>query len=155
MLHLVISFALGSGAACVQEGLPAAPMDLAVGQQTVELRKPLIARSSGARLVLFVRELSQPNGEDVREQFRADAPHGSVTAVLTAADGNQMKLMHTGYSFYKGYKGLLLTAAGSNIEITPKMYGQLEIDSSVALADVRVVWLDRDVVNVRDIHPRF
>ena len=52
MLHLIISFALIGLPPLGEEALPAAP---------VELRKPLVVRVEGARLIPFVRDLSGLN----------------------------------------------------------------------------------------------
>jgi len=156
MLHWIVSFALTGGAGCIEEGLPAAPIYLSRGQQIVELRKPLVARADGARLVLFVRAQStaREDKKDLRAEFRSAAPPGSVSAVLTTSDGQQMTLAHTGYTFYRGYRGLLLSGLPGEVISLPKMYSRLALDSKVAFSDVRVVWLDRDAVDVRDVHPR-
>ena len=88
MLHLIISFALIGLPPLGEEALPAAPVDLEIGRQAVELRKPLVVRMEGARLILFVRDLSGLNiaGHGARDALEWAVPTGSVSAYLTGAD---------------------------------------------------------------------
>ena len=155
MLHLIVSFVLIGLPPLGEEALPAAPLDLEVGRQAVELRKPLVVRMEGARLILFVRDLS---GLDIADHGARDAlewavPTGSVSAYLTGADGRQLKLEHTGYSYYRGVRGLLLTHSNGAVDKTPEFYRQLELDAKLALKGVRLVWLDRGARQVWDINP--
>ncbi|MCZ6893694.1 MAG: hypothetical protein O7H40_06555 [Gammaproteobacteria bacterium] len=155
MLHLIVSFVLIGLPPLGEEALPAAPLDVEVGRQAVELRKPLVVRMEGARLILFVRDLS---GLDIADHGARDAlewavPTGSVSAYLTGADGRQLKLEHTGYSYYRGVRGLLLTHSNGAVDKTPELYRQLELDAKFALKGVRLVWLDRGARQVWDINP--
>ena len=155
MLHLIISFALIGLPPLGEEALPAAPVDVEIGRQAVELRKPLVVRMEGARLILFVRELSGLDiaGHGARDAFKTAVPRGSVSAYLTSADGRQLKLEHTGYSYYRGVRGLLLTHLSGAIDKTPELYRQLELDAKLALKGVRLVWLDRGARQVWDVNP--
>lgn len=107
MLQIIITFALIGILGIPKSSLPAAPFDLEVGRQGVALHKPLVARMAGARLVLFIRhsEGLHSTGGAVLDQFKADVPEGSVSAVLTDTDGAQRTFEHTDYTFYRGYKG--------------------------------------------------
>ncbi len=155
MLHLIISFSLIGLAPLGEEALPAAPVDLEIGRQTVELRKPLVVRMEGARLILFVRDLSGLNvaGDSTRDALKTAVPTGSISAYLTSPDGRELKLEHTGYSYYRGVRGLLLTHPSGAIDKTPELYRQLELDAKFALKGVRLVWLDRGARQVWDINP--
>ena len=137
----------------VKEGLPAAPFDIEVGRQIVALRAPLITRTSGARLVLYVRDLGNlgVRGRNTTQGFESAVPEGSVTAYLTGADGEQLKLEHTGYSFYLGYSGLVLT----EVDTTRgrNLYRKLELQARIPLKRVRLIWLDRAGRRVQDIAP--
>jgi hypothetical protein len=144
MSAIALMFAVAGALPLQSEALPVAPFDLERGQQQVVLREPLFARSAGARLVLFVR------GRD-RTDFETRHPTGSVTAHLRDTAGHELTLAHTGYTYYRGFAGLVLT------EQTPSdrrlAYGALELDTKVALDDVRVVWLDRRARQVQDLRP--
>src|SRR5688572_14078829 len=98
MWTMLVSFVVGGILPLNPDGLPAAPFDVAVGHQEVALREPLVARDYGVRLVLFVRDRGRPD-------FEGAVPAGSVTAHLTGADGRELVLEHTGYAYYRGYKG--------------------------------------------------
>jgi hypothetical protein len=156
MLDLLVNFVLLGALALGKEALPATPMDVEVGRQAVELRKALEVQNDGARLVLFVRAAKRLGIGDgnVLENFKAAVPEGSVSALLTGADGKELKLEHTGYTFYRGYKGLILTGAGVPEGGTPQLYSRLELDAKLALPGVRIVWLDRAVLQVWDVYPR-
>jgi hypothetical protein len=126
------------------DGLPAAPFDLAVGQQTVQLREPLVARDTGVRMVLFVRAAGRRDIADA-------VPAGSVTAHLIGSDGRELVLEHTGYYHWRGYTGLVLTETE---RATPGgFFRALELEARVPLQDVRLVWLDRLARDVRDVRP--
>ena len=106
MLNLLANIVLISALACGKEALPVTPLDVQVGRHAVELRKSLEVRAPGARLILFVRKtdglgITDP---DVADAFKTIVPEGSVSAFLTGQDGKQLKLVHTGYSFYRGYR---------------------------------------------------
>jgi hypothetical protein len=126
------------------EGMPAAPFDLNVGQQQIELREPLVARSAGVRLVLFVRD------PDIA-RFEQTHPAGSVVARLISADGRMLELVHTGYEYYSGFSGLLLTERTHAVR--GDLFNRLEFDAQVSLRDVRLVWLDRLARRVQDVRP--
>jgi hypothetical protein len=135
------------------DGLSAAPFDVETGQQVVELREPLIARTEGARLVLFVRDRSDLRiGENnVIRDFETAVPPGSIAATLTGADGEQLALSHSDYSFFRGYLGLVLTEASAAKR--GSRYQHLELDSKITLKGVRLVWLDRQGRRVEDVRP--
>jgi hypothetical protein len=156
MLGLLVNIVLISALSCGKEALPATPLDVAVGRQTVELRIPLTVRAEGARLVLFVRDVHSLgiSDGDVLEKFKTAVPAGSVSALLSGTDGRELKLEHTGYTFYRGYKGLILSESGLPAGGTPQLYSQLELDAKLALRGVRIVWLDRAVLQVWDVYPR-
>ena len=59
MWQLILYFGMVGFAPPGNDGLAAAPFDLAGGPQVVDLREQLIARTEGARLVLFVRDRSE------------------------------------------------------------------------------------------------
>ncbi|MCZ6665911.1 MAG: hypothetical protein O7B81_11440 [Gammaproteobacteria bacterium] len=156
MLNLLANIVLISALACGKEALPVTPLDIQVGRHAVELRISLEVRAPGARLILFVREtdglgITDP---DVADAFKTIVPEGSVSAFLTGRDGKQLKLVHTGYSFYRGYKGLVLTEADPIEQAGPQMFSRLELDSKLALNGVRAVWIDRAVLQVWDVYPR-
>ena len=140
----LLSFVIGSILQLPPEGLPVAPFDIAIGHQMVPLREALVARAPGVRLVLFVRE-------GTPAMFENANPTGSVTAHLTASDGRELTLEHTGYYYYRGFSGLVLTDAGQAGR--SESFGQLELDAKVALKGVRVVWLDRLARTVQDVRP--
>ena len=155
MLHLIISLVTIAVPSLGQEALPVAPLDVTVGHQVVELRKPLVARAVGARLVLYVRGAvgAADTAASVQEQFKAAVPEGSVSAFLTGADGERIRLEHTGYSFYRGYKGLLLTSPSLPHGTGSELYRHLELDAKLALDAVRIAWLERAALQVWDVHP--
>jgi hypothetical protein len=155
MIAFLLCFFLNGAPSLVPEGLPAAPFDLAPGHQAVELRAPLIARTPGTRLVLFVPALARAGSDDaLRAQAVLSAlPPGSVSAVLSAADGARLEFRHTGYRSWRGRVGLVLE------EIAPgpgnTAYTALELDSRLHLADVRLVWLDQLARRVEDLAPNW
>ena len=155
MLQLIVNLLLLSAIHCGREGLPAAPVDVTVGRQTVELRLPL-EMHGGGRLMLFMREVESLGitGGDVVDQFKTAVPHGSVRAFLTDQNGDQLTLDHTGYTFYRGYKGLVLSEEEPMASGWPRMYTQLELDSKTPLSGVRIVWIDRSVLQVWDVYPK-
>ena len=144
MNALLFYFAVAGALPLQPDGLPVAPFDIAVGQQTVELREALIARSPGVRLVLFV-------GGDSRAEFEAHYPTGSITAHLRDADGREIALAHTGYIYYHGHAGLELTEQAPAAR--GQAFGHFELEAKVALNHVRVVWLDRLARRVEDVQP--
>ena len=127
---------------------PVAPTDLVVGRQTVDLREPLLARTRGAKLVLFVRDRAALLGPD-NAAFEAAVPPGSVTARLRAGDGNDLVLDHTGYAYYRGFAGLVLSEREPGTDNT--LYDALEIEAAKALPRVRFMWLDRAGRRVQDL----
>lgn len=144
MLVIPFCFAVAGALPLQPEALPVAPFDLTPGHQQVALREAMVARSRGVRLVLFVR------GGD-RAGFEARHPAGSVTAHLADDAGHQLTLAHTGYTYYRGFTGLVLTEqapAGGGLA-----YSRLDLDAKVTLDNVRVVWLDRQARRVEDLHP--
>lgn len=145
MFALLLAFLLTAPRALAPEGLPVAPLDLVAGRQDVPLRAPLVARSPGARLVLAVR-----GGDDGRRAaFEAALPPGSARAWLRADDGSVLEFAHTGYVYFRGYAGLVLSETHpgrGNVR-----YDALTIDSAQALDNVQVVWLDQRVRSVRDL----
>lgn len=144
MWTLLVSFVIGGILPPNLDGLPAAPFDVAVGHQEVALREPLVARDSGVRLVLFVRDRA-------RRGFEGAVPAGSVTAQLTGADGRELILEHTGYAYYRGFTGLVLTEASK--AAPGEFFRHLELDAKVPLKGVRLVWLDRLARQVQDVRP--
>jgi hypothetical protein len=58
--------------------LPVAPVDVDIGRQVVELRKPLITRGPGVRLILYVRDARNlgVTGRDIFGEFESAAPLG-------------------------------------------------------------------------------
>lgn len=153
MWSLIMSFALTGLAPRVGGGLPAAPVDVVVGQQVVDLRQPLYARSPGAYLVLYVRDrsnLENPSGT-VIEAFESAVPTGSVVARLNGPDADPLTLVHSEYSYYKGFAGIVLRAPEINTH--GDLYNSLELDSKVDLKKVRVVWLNRGGARVEDLRP--
>jgi hypothetical protein len=153
MRALLLSFAAIGILPFVPNGLPVAPTDVQAGHQVVELLKPLVARSPGARLVLYVRgtgDLGLAHRNIFRE-FEAAVPRGSVVAYLTGERGEILTLRHTGYSYYRGYAGLVLSATNAPARL--ELYRHLEIDAKVPLKGVRFVWLDRGGRRVEDVQP--
>lgn len=141
---LLFYFAVASVLPIQPNGLPVAPFDVTVGQQVVDLREPMIARTPGVRMVLFTRGGTPAS-------FEAAHPTGSVTAHLSDAAGRKIALAHTGYVYYRGYAGLELTeqtAAGRG-----QSFGHFQLDARVPMQNVRVVWLDRLARRVQDIRP--
>lgn len=158
MLHWIVAYSLVRAPQLLPEGAVIAPMDIVQGHQVIDLRAPLIARSSGTRLVLFVRDACGVTDADRvtceaerLQAFQAAVPAGSVTAHLTAADGTSLTLEHTGYRYYQGFPGLVLTEKTPGTRTT--RYAHMELDASVALPRVRFVWLDQLTRTVRDVPP--
>ena len=135
----------------VPEGAPIAPLDIAAGPQAIALRAPLVARTRGARLVLFIRDLSAfgAAGTARTTAFEQALPPGSVSARLRSNDGRVLELEHTDYVYQRGYAGLVLTETMPGTANT--RYDTLELDSASALPGVQFVWLDRLVRTVQDI----
>ncbi len=151
MMSWLLAFVVGGVPLLQIDGPPIAPVDILPGHQVVELRGPLIARTAGARLVLFVRDHSTLTGQrpDRGNAFEEAVPAGSVTARLSNPDGGELTLAHTGYTYYRGYSGLVLTETSPGAR--QQRYSHLELDASVALPDVRFVWLDQLTRTVRDV----
>lgn len=151
MLSLILAFATFGFVPLHEDAPPIPPTDVSIGHQQVDLRGPLVARSRGVRLVLFVRDQRAVTGAPAAAfaAFEEAVPAGSVTAVLQGADGSALTLEHTGHTYYRGFSGLVL----SEREPGPgnAIYRGLELDSNVALPGVRFVWLDRDARTVRDV----
>lgn len=153
MLPLLLGFAALNLIRLAPEGLPVAPVDLVAGHQVIALRQPLVTRTPGVRLVLFVHrgDAAGKPGPDAVASFERAVPRGSVTARLRDDDGHVLTLVHTGYRFYQGYCGLVLTETRP----APRggFYRHLEVDARVPLAHVRFVWLDQRGRQVRDVRP--
>ena len=126
------------------ESLPAAPFDLAAGTQAVPLRMPLIARTRGVRMVLYVRKA-------VPAEFERSNPPGTVEAHLVADDGSTLTLRHTGYDYYRGLAGLVLTEADAEEARRGQRFDRVEFASREPLRGVRMVWLDRLARRVQDL----
>ena len=137
-------FAVVSALPIQPEAMPVAPFNVTVGQQVVELRQPMVARTPGVRMVLFMRGGSPAN-------FEATHPAGSVTAQLRDTDGHEITLAHTGYVYYHGYTGLELTE--QTAAERGQSFAHLQLDAQVAMRNVRVVWLDRLARRVEDVEP--
>lgn len=137
----------------VGDGLPVAPVDVEIGRQTIALQRPLFARTPGARLVLYIRDMSNLDVSRSRmlSEFETAVPAGSVTAYLTGDNDERLTLEHTGYSYYRGYAGLVLSQAAAPAELT--LYRHLEVDAKLALRGVRFVWLERGGSRVEDVEP--
>lgn len=144
MKALVFCFAVAGALPLHPEGLPAAPFDMSIGQQQMQLREAMVARSPGVRMLLFVRGV-QP------AQFEARNPLGSVTAHLRDSQGREIALAHTGYVYYHGHAGLELTEREAAQR--GQSFAQVELDAKVALDNVRVVWLDSLAKRVEDLQP--
>ena len=128
------------------------PFDLVTGSQMVELRRPLINRQPGARLILYTKQFSDSHDDKVSvDAFKNQYPIGSVTAELRGAENVQLRLQHSGYSFYRGAYGLVLTAVEEPHEA--EMFRTLTIDSETTLDNVRAIWIDRGARDVRDLTP--
>ena len=128
------------------------PFDLATGTQIVELRRPLFNRQPGARLILYTKQFAEINDEKATiAAFKNQYPIGSVTAELRGAENLQLKLEHSGYSFYRGAYGLVLTAEEEPQDAI--MFRTLTIDSDRTLNNVRAIWIDRGGRGVRDLTP--
>lgn len=141
---LLFYFAVAGALPLHPDALLVAPFNVDVGQQVVQLREPMIARSPGVRMVLFVR------GETPAD-FEASHPTGSVTVHLRDEQGHEIALAHTGYVYYHGLAGLELTeqtAAGRG-----QSFAHFELEARVAMRNVRVVWLDRLARRVEDVQP--
>lgn len=153
MWPLLVLLGLGAIAPLGKDGLPVAPVDIEPGRQLVALRKPLHARSPGAYLILYVRDRRPFAGAatDARHAFELSVPEGAVVARLNARDGTSRTLTHQGYSYYRGYSGIVLRP--DDKRGYGELYNELEIDSSVALPAVRFVWMNRGSERVEDIEP--
>lgn len=136
----------------INDPLAIDPFDLVTGSQTVELRQPLFNRQPGARLILYTKQFSENDTDNSTvAAFKAQYPIGSVTAELRGAEDVQLKLMHSGYSFYRGAYGLVLTAVEELDDA--EMFRKLTIDSDMSLDNVRAIWIDRGGRDVRDLTP--
>ena len=136
----------------LNDPLVIAPFDLVTGSQMVELRRPLINRQPGARLVLYTKQFSGNSDDKVTvEAFKTQYPIGSVTAELRGTKNVKLKLVHSGYSFYRGVYGLVLTAAEEPNDA--EMFRTATIDSKMTLDNVRAIWIDRGARNIRDLTP--
>ena len=144
MLTLLISFAVAGALPLQPEALPVAPFDVGIGHQVVALREAMVARSPGVRMVLFVRDGERP-------AFEAAHPRGSVTAHLRDAQGREVTLAHTGYTYYHGFAGLVLTEQSAADR--GQSFAHFELDAKVSLNHVRVVWLDRLARRVEVLRP--
>ncbi|MFT4583991.1 MAG: hypothetical protein ACI8XZ_003755 [Gammaproteobacteria bacterium] len=137
----------------IRNGLLAVPQDVQIGRHVVELRRPLIARTHGVKLVLFVRRRGELGIDtaNVIQDFQAKVPRGSVDAYLSGSDGEELSLTHSDYVFYRGHMGLVLT------EVEPAergdRYRHLELDAKIPLQNVRFVWLDRAGRRIDDVQP--
>ena len=156
MLSWLVAFAVVGVPQLIPEGPPVAPVDISPGHQVVDLRAPLFARTAGVRMVLFVRDVDavlddahNPAAGDRQGRFELAVPTGSITAHLTSADGVSLTLEHTGYRYYRGFSGLVLTETSAGAR--GQLYSHLELDADVALPDVRFVWLDQLTRTVRDV----
>ena len=149
MLESLFALLLNGLAPAAPDGLPVAPLDITVGRQEIPLRAPLVGRTPGARLVLFVRDLSAfaPAGDQRLPGFERALPPGSVRARLVGRDG-ELDFVHTEYVYHRGFAGLVLT------EVIPgqgnRLYDRLQLDADVALPGVQFVWLDRVGRRVQD-----
>ena len=144
-MHALLFYLAVAAAMPLQpDSLPVAPFNINVGQQVVDLREAMIARSAGVRMVLFVRG-------DTPAHFEARYPIGTVTAHLRDAQGREIALAHTGYVYYHGHAGLELTEQAPATR--GQAFGHFELDAKVALSNVRVVWLDRLARRVEDLQP--
>lgn len=150
---IVALVGFGSVAPNAKQGLPVAPVDIEPGQQIVELRAPMYARSRGAHLVLYVRDRSNLgiNDANLVEEFESAVPAGSITAYLSGPNAEPLVLRHSAYSYFRGYAGIVLTAESP--DAAGDLYNQLELQSDVPLKNVRFVWLDRGGARVEDVQP--
>lgn len=144
MHALLFCFAVAGALPLHPEGLPAAPFDLAVGQQEMQLREAMVARSPGVRMLLFVRGVAPPD-------FEARNPLGSVTAHLRDTHGHEISLAHTGYVYYHGHAGLELTE--KDAARRGQSFAHVALEAKIKLNDVRVVWLDSLTKRVEDLQP--
>lgn len=152
MWSLIFAFAISGVNPHCENALVALPFDLQMGQQSVSLRKPLINRMSGARLILFTRASPGENNIDGSlAGFQDGVPLGSIKATVSTANNESQGLVHTGYSYYKGAKGVVLTLADESA--TTALFTDIEIDSTVSMKDVKAVWIDRGGLDVRDLAP--
>ena len=142
MITWLASLAIGGMLHLQPESLAAAPFDITIGQQQVDLRAPLIARAPGVRMVLFVRK-------GVPAEFERANPAGSITAHLSTTDGRAITLEHTGYYYYHGMAGLILTEADAASR--GERFAHLELEAKVPLQRVHLVWLDRLARRVQDL----
>ena len=128
------------------------PFDLVTGTQIVELRRPLVNRQPGARLILYTKQFSEIYDEkSTIAAFKTEYPIGSLTAELRGAENRRLKLKHSGYSFYRGAYGLVLTPVEEPQDAV--MFRTLTIDSDRTLNNVRAIWIDRGSRDVRDLTP--
>ena len=154
MLELIFAFVTTFGPVPLQdEGAPIAPTDIVAGTQNVPLRKPLVNRSPGTQLVLFVRDTSSLTGTGERSNadFETAVPTGSVQGILRNANGASIEYEHTGYVYYRGFSGLVMTESAPSGE--QSMFSELELEATVDLPQVRFVWLDRAGRTIRDVPP--
>ncbi|MEX2482163.1 MAG: hypothetical protein WD928_15000 [Gammaproteobacteria bacterium] len=152
MLAWLLTLSLTGLGPIVPEGLAVAPVDVVAGSQTIALRAPLVARTPGARLVLFVRDLSalKAPGMDRVAAFEHALPPGSVSARLRSPDGRALELQHTAYLYHRGLAGLVLTESAPGQSNT--LYATLEVEASRPLPGVQFIWLDALARDVRDTH---
>ena len=152
MWTLLIAFAIAGVNPHCENALVAAPFNLELGQQKVSLRKPLINRMSGARLILFTRDSANgASSTDSLAEFQNTYPVGTVEAVATTKDQEQARLVHTGYSYYKGAQGIVLTLAAA--QLSTGIFTGLDIESTIKMSNVKAVWIDRGSIDVRDLAP--
>ena len=151
MYAFVLAFALGGLRPAIPDGLPVAPVDVVAGQQHIDLRAPLVARTPGTRIVLFVRQLSElvEPGAPRRDAFQRAVPPGSVSARLSNTDGTALDFEHTGYVYHRGYAGIVLTETAPGSSRT--RYDRLALRSAVDLPGVQFIWLDQHTRRVQDL----
>ena len=155
MWTLLFAFAISGVNPHCDNALVALPFDLQLGEQTITLRKPLVNRLPGARLILYTRD-SVDNVDHARspEAFQEAFPLGSIAATVHTADTskkNSLRLVHTGYSYYKGAKGLVLTVEDE--QASSGFFTNVEVNSMVKMSKVKAVWIDRGGRNIRDLAP--
>ena len=152
MWTLLFAFAISGVNPHCDNALVAAPFDLQLGEQSITLRKPLINRLPGARLILYTRE-SVDNVSLARspEAFQEAFPLGAIEATVQTAEKNSLRLVHTGYSYYKGAKGLVLTVEDE--QANSALFTNVEVNSTVKMNNVKAVWIDRGGRDIRDLAP--
>lgn len=154
MIELIFAFVTTVGPLqMADQSAPVAPTDVQPGNQAISLRKPLINRSPGTRLVLFVRDTTALTGSDVADAkaFERAVPLGSVRGTLRSNGGQTIIYRHTGFTYYRGFSGLVLTE--SRPSGAQALFHELEIDADLTLPQVRFVWLDRAGRTIRDVPP--